>query len=232
MIDVYAFATPNSVAVPVALEELGLPNTLHPVNIRAGGQKSAEFRSLNPNGKVPVIADHGAEGRSRTRTESAAILVHLAETAGALRPRSVARRARVFEEFFVHASGLGVALGNAGSFRRLAPEPIPLATARFGDEAVRLLGLLDARLAQSEFAAGDDFTIADIARFGWLWRREFAGVSLDETPHLAHWYGAVEARPAAGSNARPRSRRSEDAGVSPAAGEHSPSRSRRLRRPW
>lgn len=105
-------------------------------------------------------------------------------------------RARVFEQLFFHASGLGPAFGQSGFFQRQAAEPQPLATARFMAEARRTLGLLDDVLAVRRFAAGDDFTIADIAHFGWLWRREFAGVTLDDTPHVARWYEAVVARPA------------------------------------
>jgi glutathione S-transferase len=196
MIDVHAFATPNSVKVPIALEELGLDYRLHPVNIRQGAQKAPDFVALNGNAKVPVIVDHDVPGGPLVLSESAAILVHLAEKAGRLLPRDPVGRARVFEQLFFHASGLGVAFGNAGYFRKLAPEPIPLAIDRFGNEALRILGVLDARLASQRFTAGDDFSIADIAHFGWLWRREFAEVSLEGVPHVQRWYDEVSARPA------------------------------------
>ena len=196
MVDVYAFATPNSVKVPIALEELGLAYTLHRVNVRTGEQKAPAFLALNPNGKVPVLVDGDAEGGPLVLTESAAILVHLAETTGRLLPASGEGRARVFEQLFFHASGLGPAFGQAGFFQRQAPEPQPLALARFSAEARRTLGRLDAVLAERAFAAGDAFTIADIAHFGWLWRRAFAGLSLDEAPHVARWFDAVAARPA------------------------------------
>ena len=196
MIEVYAFATPNSVKVPIALEELGLDYALHSVNIRAGAQRDPAFKTLNPNAKVPVLVDPDVEGGPLVLSESAAILVHLAEKTGRLLPRSGAARARVLEQLFFHASGLGVAFGNAGYFRRLAPEPVPLAIERFGGEAVRVVGLLDAILARSAFVAGDALTIADIAHFGWMWRREFAGVGLDAAPNVARWYAALEARPA------------------------------------
>jgi GST-like protein len=195
MIDVYAFSTPNSVKVPVALEELELPYRLLPVNIRQGAQKAPDFLALNPNAKVPVIVDPDGPGGPLVLSESAAILVHLAEKTGRLLPHAPAARARVFEQLFVHASGLGVAFGNAGYFRKLAPEQIPLAIERFGNEALRILGVLDARLAGQRFTAGDDFSIADIAHFGWLWRREFAGVTLDGLPNVQRWYDEVSARP-------------------------------------
>ncbi len=191
MIDIYAFATPNSVKVPIALEELGLDYTLYAVNVRSGGQKETAFVALNPNAKVPVLVDGDL-----TLTESAAILVYLAETTGNLLPVAGPGRARVFEQLFFHASGLSPAFGNVGFFRKFAPEPIPLAIERFGNEALRIVGVLDAILARSPFVAGDALSIADIAHFGWLWRRGFAEVSLDAAPNVGRWYADLEARPA------------------------------------
>jgi len=196
MLDVYAFATPNSIKVPIALEELRLEYTLHGVNVRKGEQKAPDFVALNPNAKVPVLVDSDAAGGRLVLTESAAILIYLAEKTGKLLPSDGARRARVFEQLFFHASGLGPAFGQSGFFQRQAAEPQPLAIQRFSSEAKRTLGVLDGVLAGRRFVAGDDFTIADIAHFGWLWRREFAGVSFDETPHVARWYEAVAARSA------------------------------------
>lgn len=196
MIDVYAFSTPNSVKVPIALEELGLAYALHGVNIRQGEQRTPEFLARNPNAKVPVIVDHDAPGGPLTLSESGAILVYLAEKAGKLLPAAGPGRARVFEQLFFHASGLGPAFGNAGFFTKFAPEPLPLAIERFRSEGVRLLGLMEEVLARQAFIAGDALTIADIAHFGWLWRRAFAGFDFETAPNLARWYGALEARPA------------------------------------
>lgn len=195
MIEVHAFATPNSVKVPIALEEMGLTYELKPINVRKGEQKEAAFIALNPNGKVPVLVED-VDGDRFVLTESAAILVYLAEKIGKLLPESAIARARVFEQLFFHASGLSPAFGNAGFFKRSSPEPQPVAEARFTGEAERILGLLDAKLADQAFAAGHDFTIADIAHFGWLWRRQFAGLSLDGRPNLSRWYDDVAARPA------------------------------------
>ncbi len=191
MIEVYAFATPNSVKVPIALEELGLVYDLKPVNVRKGEQKDAAFVALNANAKVPVLVDDAL-----VLTESAAILVYLAEKTGKLLPSDGEGRARVFEQLFFHASALSPAFGNAGFFKRSSPEPQPIAEARFSGEAERILGLLEGKLANQAFMAGDDFTIADIAHFGWLWRRQFPGVTLDERPNLSRWYETVAARPA------------------------------------
>lgn len=191
MLDVYAFATPNSVKVPIALEELGLEYSLHPVNVRKGEQKAPAFIKLNPNAKVPVLVD-----RDLVLTESAAILVYLAEKTGQLLPADGEGRARVFEQLFFHASALSPAFGQSGFFQRFAAEPQPIAIERFSSEARRTVAMLDALLAMRHFVAGETFTIADIAHFGWLWRREFAGVSLDDMPNVARWYSDIEARPA------------------------------------
>jgi len=196
MFDLYAFATPNSIKVPIALEELGLDYALHAVNVRKGEQHAPAFLALNPNAKVPVLVDGDAPGGKRVLTESAAILVYLAEREGKLLPTMGVERARVFEQLFFHASGLGPAFGQSGFFQRQASEPQPLAIERFSKEAQRTLRVLDGVLAHRTFVAGDTFSIADIAHFGWLWRREFAGVTFDETPHMARWYAAVEQRPA------------------------------------
>lgn len=197
MIEIYAFATPNSVKAVIALEEFGLDYALYGVNVRKGEQKAADFVALNPNAKVPVLVDiNDATGERMVLTESAAILVYLAEKTGQLLPATTPARARVFEQLFFHASGLGPAFGQAGFFQRQAAEPQPLAIQRFSVEANRTLDLLDHLLAERPFVAGDAFTIADIAHFGWLWRREFAGVDLTNRAHVARWYEEVEARPA------------------------------------
>lgn len=118
MIEVHAFATPNSIKVLIALEEMALPYELKAVNVRKGEQKTDAFLAINPNGKVPVLVDGGF-----VLTESAAILIYLAEKTGRLLPKDGVARARVFEQLFFHASGLSPAFGNAGFFKRSSPEP-------------------------------------------------------------------------------------------------------------
>ena len=196
MIDLYAFATPNSVKVPIMLEEVGAEYRLNKVNIRAGEQKTPEFLALNPNGKVPVIVDsHGPHGVPVTITESAAILIYLGEKCGKLIPADPVRRIRMFEWMFFHASGLGPAFGQSGYFQKLAPEPAPLAIERFSTEAKRTLAVLDRRLSEAEYLA-EEYSLADIVNFGWIWRREFAGVDFSQAPHVARWYASLEQRPA------------------------------------
>jgi GSH-dependent disulfide-bond oxidoreductase len=196
MFDVYAFATPNSVKVTIALEELDLPYTLHGVNVRKGEQKTPEFLTLNPNGKVPVLVETDEMGQVFSLTESAAILVFLAEKTGRLLPATGQDRARVFEQLFFHASGLSPAFGQSGFFQRFAATPEPIALERFSTEANRTLHVLDTVLEKNRFVAGDEFTIADIAHFGWLWRRGFPNITLDDTPHVALWYADIESRSA------------------------------------
>ena len=194
MIDLYAFATPNSVKVPIMLEEVGADYRLTKVNIRAVEQKTPEFLALNPNGKVPVIVDsEGPGGAPVTVTESAAILIYLAEKFGKLIPANPIQRIRMFEWMFFHASGLGPAFGQSGYFRKLAPTPAPLAIERFSAEAKRTLAVLDLRLRDAEYLAGE-YSIADIVNFGWIWRKEFAGVDLSEAPNVARWYADLENR--------------------------------------
>ncbi|KGT88748.1 glutathione S-transferase [Erwinia typographi] len=196
MIDLYAFATPNSIKVLIALEELGIDYVLHSVNVRNDEQKTAEFLALNPNGKVPVLVDTQSPSERLVLTESAAILVYLAEKNGRLLPADGPARARVFEQLFFHASGLGPAFGQAGFFQRHAAEPQPMALQRFSTEAARTVTVLDAVLSRNTYVAGNEFSIADIAHFGWFWRREFAGVSLEGAPHIARWFSEVSSRSA------------------------------------
>lgn len=195
MYQLHAFATPNSIKPVIALEELGLDYQIHSVNVRQGEQRSADFLALNPNAKVPVLTVMQGQQRM-VLSESAAILVYLAERHGALLPMDGVERARVFEQLFFHASALGPAFGQAGYFQKLAPEALAHAIARFHGEAVRTLGLLDRLLARQPFVAGRSYSIADIAHFGWIWRRQFAGVDLEASPHVARWFATMSQRPA------------------------------------
>ncbi len=196
MYQVYAFSTPNSVRVPIALEEMGLAYELKPINVRKGEQKQPDYLAINPNGKVPVLVDtEGPGGEPLTLSESGAILIYLAEKTGKLLPKDGAERARVFEQMFFHLTAIGPALGQVGFFKRQASERVPLAINRFQTESERVLAVLDGVLANRTFVAGEAFSIADIAHFGWLWRREFAGVDFDNSPHIARWYEMMAARP-------------------------------------
>jgi len=197
MLEVYAFSTPNSVRVPVALEEMGLEYEIKSINVRKGEQKDPAYKAINPNGKVPVLVDpNGPDGRRFVLTESSAILIYLAEKTGKLLPAKGEARARVFEQISFHITGIGPAFGQAGYFQKQAPEPIPHALTRFNTEAARVMTVFDGKLGLSRYAAGDQFTIADIAHFGWIWRRQFADVDLSGYPSVARWYDEVASRAA------------------------------------
>lgn len=196
MIDLYAWATPNSIKVPILLEELRLAYTIKPVNLRQGEQKTSEFLKLNPNGKVPVIVDSdGPDRQPIVIVESAAILIYFAQKHRRFMPEDEIGRVRCFEWLFFHASSLGPSFGQSGYFQKLASEKIPAAIERFHSEAIRTIKILERRLAETEYLAGD-YSIADMANFGWIWRREFAGIDLADTPNVSRWYAALEQRPA------------------------------------
>lgn len=197
MIEVYAFATPNSLRIPIMLEELGLPYDLRPVNVRKGEQKLPGHLALNPNGKVPVLVDpDGPRGERLVLAESGAILVYLAEKTGRLLPADGIERARVFEQMFFHMTGIGPTFGQAGYFQKQAPEQLPVALDRFNTEAARVMKVFDGVLGGHPFAAGFNFTIADIAHFGWIWRRAFANIELASYQNVQAWYERVASRPA------------------------------------
>ncbi|MBY0305109.1 MAG: glutathione S-transferase N-terminal domain-containing protein [Sphingomonas sp.] len=199
MIDLYAFATPNSIKVPILLEELGADYTYHAVNIRAGEQKTPEFLARNPNAKVPLIVDQdGPGGVAVTVVESAAILLYLSEKFGRFIPTDPVARIRRYEWLMFQAAGLGPMFGQSGYFLKLAPEPVPAAIDRFHNEAKRNMRVLDGRLAEAQWLAGDEYSIADVATFGWIWRRAFAAVDFSEAPNVERWFAAMEARPAIG----------------------------------
>jgi len=195
MYKLYAFATPNSIKPLIAMEELNLEYEIHSINVKKGEQKSSGFLTVNPNAKVPVLASLN-NGEGMMLSESAAILIYLAEQHGALLPTEGIARARVFEQLFFHASGLSPAFGQAGYFQKLAPEVLPAAIQRFHGEALRTMTVLDGTLAKNVYVAGDEYSIADIAHFGWIWRRAFAGIDLEAFPNVMRWFELVAQRPA------------------------------------
>jgi glutathione S-transferase len=179
------------------LEELGAAYTYHPINVRAGEQKTPEHLARNPNAKVPVILDRdGPGGKPITVVESAAILIYLAEKHGRFIPTDQIARVRCFEWLMFQAAGLGPMFGQSGYFLKLAPEKVPAAIDRFHTEAKRNMGVLDGRLAEAEWLAGDEYSIADIATFGWIWRRAFAEVDFSEAPNVERWFATLSRRPA------------------------------------
>ena len=199
MIDLYTATTPNGHKVSIALEELGLPYRVHFVKLRKLEQKEPWFLAINPNGRIPALVDRevegDAEGGGFAVFESGAILVYLAEKTGRLMPTDPRGRSRVMQWLMFQMGGVGPMQGQANVFFRYFPEKIPAVIERYQNETRRLYGVMDARLAQSEYLA-DDYSIADIAVYPWVAQHDWSGIDLAPFPHLARWFAQLGARPA------------------------------------
>jgi len=194
MIDLFTAATPNGWKVSIALEELGIPYTVHKLDLSKGEQKQDWYVRLNPNGRIPTIVDRGNDDFAVF--ESGAILIYLAERAGRLLPQEKKARSQVLQWLMFQMSGVGPMMGQANVFLRYAPEKIPYAIDRYQREVLRLFGVLEGQLALHEYIAGNDYSIADIAHWCWIHGHDWSGVSLEGLPHLAKWVERVAARPA------------------------------------
>ena len=212
MIDLYTAPTPNGYKISIALEELGLPYAVRAINLGALEQRRPEFLRLNPNGRIPVIVDRSAD--DFVVFESGAILVYLAEKTGRLMPTEPKGRSRVLQWLMFQMGGIGPMMGQANVFFRYFPEKIQPAIDRYQGEVRRLFGVLDGRLAESEYLAGD-YSIADIANWAWVRTHKWSGVTLDGLPHLARWVAQLAARPACqrGVDVPPRPHKPEDPGA-------------------
>jgi len=196
MIDLYTWSTPNGYKALIMLEETGLEYRLHPVDLGQGEQHRPEYLAINPNGKIPAIIDRdGPGGEPLTIFESGAILLYLAEKSGRFLPVDPHERWPVISWLMFQMGGVGPLLGQAGYFLNRAPESVPFAVARYVAEAERLYGVVDRRLAECEFLAGD-YSIADIACFPWMRTHERFGLDVNDYPNVAHWLGTIESRPA------------------------------------
>lgn len=196
MIDVHYAPTPNGIKIPIALEELAVPYRLIPVNLSTNEQKKPEFLKINPNGRIPAIVDpDGPGGEPIAVFESGAILQYLAEKFGSLLPKNPRDRIRAFEYLYFQVGGVGPMFGQAGWFMR-QPDQIAVGIERYQSESRRLTAVLETRLQQSPWLAGDEFSIADIAHFGWLRVAGYAGVDLNAFPAVQAWVQAIAERPA------------------------------------
>ena len=197
MIEVFSWPTPNGHKVHVMLEECALPYRAIPVNIGAGDQFKPEFLAISPNNKIPAITDpDGPDGKPISLFESGAILIYLASKTGKFLPAGDRARFEMLQWVMFQMGSVGPMLGQAHHFRMYAPEQIPYAIERYTNEAKRLYGVIDRRLAQSRFLGGNEYTIADIATFPWLRSWQNQGVTLSDYPHLEKWFNTIEARPA------------------------------------
>lgn len=197
MIDLYFWSTPNGYKVSILLEELELPYRVIPVHIGKGQQFAPEFLAISPNNKIPAIVDHdGPDGQPMAMFESGAIMMYLAEKSGfRFLPQAARGRHAVVQWLMFQMGGVGPMLGQAHHFRKYAPEPIAYAIERYTNEARRLYSVIDRRLADVEYLAGD-YSIADMATYPWLRAHKWQGQDLADYPHLQRWYAAVRARPA------------------------------------
>ncbi|NEO42823.1 MAG: glutathione S-transferase family protein [Moorea sp. SIO4A3] len=192
MIDLYTFSTPNGRKPAIMLEELGLPYTVHTINIAKGEQFTPEYVAINPNSKIPAILDQDTGIKV---FESGAILIYLAEKTGKLLPTDTAARIQVIEWLMFQMASVGPMFGQLSHFRRFAAEQIPYAIDRYEKETLRLFGVLDQQLGKQEFIVGD-YSIADIATYPWVAAYEYLGVTLDNHPHLKRWVETMQQRPA------------------------------------
>jgi len=193
MIDVYTWATPNGTKVIAALEECSLPYRIIAVNLGKNEQTTSAYLTINPNGKIPSIVD----GDGFSLFESGAILWYLAEKTGLLLPSDKKSRHLVNQWIMFQMSAIGPILGQLHHFKASAPEAVPYALARFTNESLRLLAVLDGQLAQRQFLVGDDYTIADISAWPWIrsWLTTIK-MDLDRFGHVRRWYDTIQLRPA------------------------------------
>ena len=196
MIDVYFWMTPNGYKVTIALEELGLPYNVIPINIGKGDQFKPEFLKISPNNKIPAIVDHeGPGGKPLSLFESGAILIYLADKTGRLMPKDGHGHYGVLEWLMFQMASVGPMLGQAHHFRRYAPEQIQYAVDRYTNEARRIYNVIDKRLSGAPYLAGE-YSIADIATYPWLRPHRWQGQDLEDFPNLKRWYDEIEKRPA------------------------------------
>ena len=201
MIDLYTWPTPNGHKIHIMLEETGLPYKVIPIDINKGDQFDPDYLKLSPNNKMPAMVDHdgpgGPGGKPYGLFESGAILMYLAEKTGKFMPSEMADRYAVIQWLMFQMGGIGPMFGQAHHFRQYAPEDQELSYAvdRYTNEAGRLYGVLDRRLGEAEYLAGE-YSIADMATFPWTRSYERQGQSIDDFPNFKRWFEAIDARPA------------------------------------
>ena len=197
MIELHTWGTPNGHKISIALEELALPYTVHPVNIGKGDQFKPEFLALSPNNKIPAIIDHEGPGNKPISIfESGAILLYLAEKTGKLLSRDPEKRWAAIEWIMFQVASVGPMFGQAGHFRVFAPEKIPYAIERYTNEAKRIVGVVEKRLGAAPYLAGDDYSIADIAVYPWFRMLERQEIDVTKYPNIGRWRDAIAVRPA------------------------------------
>ena len=198
MIEVWTWPTPNGHKIHIALEELGLPYKVIPINIGKGDQFKPEFLAITPNHRIPAIVDpDGPGGKPFTLFESAAIMMYLSEKCGgALIPKDPVGKYRCLEWMMFQMGGVGPMFGQYNHFASYAVEKIPYAIERYSNEVIRLHRVLDKRLSEAEWLAGTEYSMADIITFPWIRNPDRRGIDLAAYPNVKRWHDAVAARPA------------------------------------
>jgi GST-like protein len=197
MIDLYTWPTPNGHKIHIMLEECGLPYTVHAIDIGAGDQFDPEFLKISPNNKMPALVDpDGPDGAPISIFESGAILIYLADKTGQFLPSEARARTAVLQWLMFQMGSIGPMLGQAHHFLQYAPEDLDYAKNRYRNEAKRLYGVVDKRLGESAYIAGDDYSIADIAIWPWTRIPERQGVERTDFPNFVRWFDAIAERPA------------------------------------
>jgi len=195
MIDLYTWTTPNGRKISIMLEEAGLPYRVHPVNIGKDDQFKPDYLKINPNGKIPSIVDpEGPDGKPMSVMESGAILIYLADKTGKLLAKSGRDRYVALQWLMFQMGGVGPMFGQTHHFLRAAKEPVPYAIERYTKEKDRLYGVLDKRLGEAKYLAGE-YSIADIATYPWVARYEWHKTDLNAYPNVKRWFDAIGARP-------------------------------------
>lgn len=194
MIDFYTWRTPNGYKISIMLEECGLPYQVFPINITKNQQFAPDYLKISPNNKIPTIVDHeGPGGKPLSLFESGAILIYLAEKTGKFLSTDSRTRYATFQWLMWQMGGFGPMLGQAHHFLRFAPEKVPYAIDRYTSEARRLYSVLEKRLSETAYLAGE-YSIADMAVFPWATRHEWQGIDIAEHPHVKRWLDAINAR--------------------------------------
>ncbi|MBW8837637.1 MAG: glutathione S-transferase N-terminal domain-containing protein, partial [Burkholderia sp.] len=188
MIELYSWTTPNGHKIHIMLEETGLPYRVHKINLGAKEQTTPEYLKLNPNGKIPTIVDtDGPDGKPLVIFESAAILVHLAQKSGKFLPTEPRARYATLEWLMFQIANIGPMYGQAFHFRSVAPERVPYAIDRYTNEVGRLLSVMDKRLCEHVYLAGEEYTIADIACWPWVRNSHSFGFNMENYPNVQRW---------------------------------------------
>ncbi|KII32015.1 glutathione binding-like protein [Pseudomonas fluorescens] len=198
MIDLYYWTTPNGHKISLFLEEAGLPYNVHPINISQGEQFQPHFLKIAPNNRIPAIVDHepADAGEPLSLFESGAILLYLAEKTGKFLPKDLRGRQTALQWLFWQMGGLGPMAGQNHHFSQFAPEKIPYAIKRYIDETARLYGVLNKQLADNEFVAGSEYSIADMAIYPWIVSHKWQSQNLEDFPHVQRWFNHIKDRPA------------------------------------